>query len=80
MRKLNNKIKKIGAPILAGVLACSTALFYVPQMNAVHADTEKSINENFPEMLKTAQIRDRVRGNGRRRQYNRCFGKRVAEE
>lgn len=55
MRKRNNKIKKIGAPILAGVLACSTALFYVPQMNAVHADTEKSINENFPEMLKTAQ-------------------------
>ena len=59
MRKLNNKIKKIGAPILAGVLACSTALFYVPQMNAVHADTEKSINENFPEMLKTAQTGDK---------------------
>lgn len=59
MRNLNNKIKKIGAPILAGVLACSTALFYVPQMNAVHADTEKSINENFPEMLKTAQTGDK---------------------
>lgn len=59
MRKLNNKIKKIGAPILAGVLACSTALFYVPQMSAVHADTEKSINENFPEMLKTAQTGDK---------------------
>lgn len=59
MRKLNNKIKKIGAPILAGVLACSTALFYVPQMNAIHADTEKSINENFPEMLKTAQTGDK---------------------
>lgn len=59
MRKLNNKIKKIGAPILAGVLACSTALFYVPQMNVVHADTEKSINENFPEMLKTAQTGDK---------------------
>lgn len=59
MRKLNNKIKKIGAPILVGVLACSTALFYVPQMNAVHADTEKSINENFPEMLKTAQTGDK---------------------
>lgn len=59
MRKLNNKIKKIGAPILAGVLACSTALFYVPQMNEVHADTEKSINENFPEMLKTAQTGDK---------------------
>ena len=59
MRKRNNKIKKIGAPILAGVLACSTALFYVPQMNAVHADTEKSINENFPEMLKTAQTGDK---------------------
>ena len=59
MRKLNNKIKKIGAPILAGVLTCSTALFYVPQMNAVHADTEKSINENFPEMLKTAQTGDK---------------------
>lgn len=59
MRKLNNKIKKIGAPILAGVLACSTALFYVPQMNAVHADTKKSINENFPEMLKTAQTGDK---------------------
>lgn len=59
MRKLNNKIKKIGAPILAGVLACNTALFYVPQMNAVHADTEKSINENFPEMLKTAQTGDK---------------------
>lgn len=59
MRKLNNKIKKIGAPILAGVLACSTALFYVPQMNAVHADTGKSINENFPEMLKTAQTGDK---------------------
>ena len=59
MRKLNNKIKKIGAPILAGVLACSTALFYVPQMNAVHADTEKSINENFPEMLKSAQTGDK---------------------
>ena len=59
MRKLNNKIKKIGAPILAGVLACSTALFYVPQMNAVHADTERSINENFPEMLKTAQTGDK---------------------
>lgn len=59
MRKLNNKIKKIGAPILAGVLACSTALFYVPQMNAVHADTEKSINENFPEMLKNAQTGDK---------------------
>lgn len=59
MRKLNNKIKKIGAPILAGVLACSTALFYMPQMNAVHADTEKSINENFPEMLKTAQTGDK---------------------
>lgn len=59
MRKLNNKIKKIGAPILAGVLACSTALFYVPQMSAVHADTEKSINENFPEMLKTAQSGDK---------------------
>lgn len=59
MKKRNNKIKKIGAPILAGVLACSTALFYVPQMNAVHADTEKSINENFPEMLKTAQTGDK---------------------
>ena len=59
MRKLNNKIKKIGAPILAGVLACSTALFYVPQMNTVSADTEKSINENFPEMLKTAQTGDK---------------------
>lgn len=59
MRKLNNKIKRIGAPILAGVLACSTALFYVPQMNAVHADTEKSVNENFPEMLKTAQTGDK---------------------
>ena len=59
MRKRNNKIKKIGAPILAGVLACSTALFYVPQMNAVNADTEKSINENFPEMLKTAQTGDK---------------------
>ena len=59
MRKLNNKFKKIGAPILAGVLACSTALFYVPQMSAVHADTEKSINENFPEMLKTAQTGDK---------------------
>lgn len=59
MRKLNNKIKKIGAPILAGVLACSTALFYVPQMSAVHADTEKSIHENFPEMLKTAQTGDK---------------------
>lgn len=59
MKKHNNKIKKIGAPILAGVLACSTALFYVPQMNAVNADTEKSINENFPEMLKTAQIGDK---------------------
>lgn len=59
MRKLNNKIKKIGAPILAGVLACSTALFYVPQINAVHADTEKSINENFPEMLKNAQTGDK---------------------
>lgn len=59
MRKLNNKIKKIGAPILAGVLACSTALFYVPQMSAVHAYTEKSINENFPEMLKTAQTGDK---------------------
>ena len=59
MRKLNNQIKKLGAPILAGVLACSTALFYVPQMNAVHADTEKSINENFPEMLKTAQTGDK---------------------
>lgn len=59
MKKRNNKIKKIGAPILAGVLACSTALFYVPQMNAVNADTEKSINENFPEMLKTAQTGDK---------------------
>ena len=59
MKKRNNKIKKIGAPILAGVLACSTALFYVPQMNEVHADTEKSINENFPEMLKTAQTGDK---------------------
>lgn len=59
MKKRNNKIKKIGAPILAGVLACSTALFYVPQMNAVHADTGKSINENFPEMLKTAQTGDK---------------------
>lgn len=59
MKKHNNKIKKIGAPILAGVLACSTALFYVPQMNAVNADTEKSINENFPEMLKTAQTGDK---------------------
>lgn len=59
MKKRNNKIKRIGAPILAGVLACSTALFYVPQMNAVHADTEKSINENFPEMLKTAQTGDK---------------------
>ena len=28
-------------------------------MNAVHADTEKSINENFPEMLKTAQTGDK---------------------
>lgn len=59
MKKRNNKIKKIGAPILAGVLACSTALFYVPQMNEVNADTEKSINENFPEMLKTAQTGDK---------------------
>ena len=59
MRKLNNKIKKIGSQILSADLPSSTALFYVPQMSAVHADTEKSINENFPEMLKTAQTGDK---------------------
>lgn len=59
MVKLNNKIKKIGAPVLAGVLACSTALFYVPQMNEVNADTEKTINENYPEMLKDAESGDK---------------------
>ena len=55
MVKLNKKLKKIGAPVLAGVLACSTALFYVPQMNEVSADTEKTINDNFPEMLQNAE-------------------------
>lgn len=56
MVKLNSKLKKIGAPILAGVLACSTVLFYVPHMNTTNAatETEKTLKKTYPELLQNA--------------------------
>lgn len=59
MVKLNTKIKKIGAPILAGALVLSTAVFYVPKLNTANADTEKTINENFSDVLDSAESGDK---------------------
>lgn len=59
MVKLNTKLKKIGAPILAGALVLSTAVFYVPKLNAANADTEKTINENFSDLLNSAESGDK---------------------
>ena len=61
MVKLNSKLKKIGAPILAGVLACSTVLFYVPHMNTANAatETEKTLKKTYPELLQNAASGDK---------------------
>lgn len=59
MVKLNTKIKKIGAPILAGALVLSTTVFYVPKLNTANADTEKTINENFSDVLDSAESGDK---------------------
>ena len=59
MLKLNTKFKKIGAPILAGALVLSTAVFYVPTLNTANADTEKTINENFSDLLSNAESGDK---------------------
>ncbi len=61
MVKLNSKLKKIGAPILAGVLVCSTVLFYVPHMNTANAatDSEKTLKKTYPELLENAASGDK---------------------
>ncbi len=61
MVKLNSKLKKIGAPILAGVLVCSTVLFYVPHMNTANAatETEKTLKKTYPELLQNAASGDK---------------------
>ncbi len=61
MVKLNSKLKKIGAPILAGVMVCSTVLFYVPHMNTANAatETEKTLKKTYPELLQNAASGDK---------------------
>lgn len=59
MAKRSSKRKKIGASILAGALVVSTVAFYIPTQTAVNADSEKTLNEQFPELLKSAQTGDK---------------------
>ena len=52
------KIRKIGAPVLAGALALSTAFYFVPNISAnqVNAatDSEQTLNNDYPELLKNS--------------------------
>lgn len=52
------KIRKIGAPVLAGALALSTAFYFVPNISAnqVNAatDSEQTLDNDYPELLKNS--------------------------